>query len=1109
MNTIKVSEPVVGKNTAQLPFKKTLLSLATAGALLMAGHAAAMQSFNPQSGLVAEPVTSIAQLESLAKAEGEIRVVIGLHAGPAQSVMQGGQQTGVELAQAQSEVLSILSPLRAQTAHSYAVLPFVATKVDARELGELAAHPLVASIELDYLSEPLLADSTQLIGADSLWESGYTGQGQSVAVIDSGLNANESFFGGRVNAEACFSTHDPASGIFSLCEANASSATGAGASGYCTGPDCGHGTYVAGIIGGWNDNRSGVAPDVNITSIQVFVRIEDTTICGGAETCLRSFTSDQLRAFEYLVENQSSLKTTAVNLSLGGGYNPTVSACDTTFNARKTAIDTLRGQGVMTIAAAGNDGYTDALAAPACISSVFSVGSTLAKDTSNGSCGNGDTTDSVSCFSNSASFLDMWAPGHAISTFGPNNTTVTVSGTSMAAPHVSACVAIMREVVPSAPVSLIESALRNSGVEVTDPRNGVVKPRLDCAAAVDLLIENSMLPTPVGVQASDVGGASFKLSWSAVAGADDYIVQVARDEDFTQLVSGYADAVIEDATELLVTGLAVNTEYFARVAAKGSKVELNSDYSDAVTVTTLAVIDFSEALDNADLYFTTGGFADWTGRLRSGAVNDSAARAGSVGQGEDSWVRTTVVGPGVISFGWEIITEDLAGYFEFRIGDERRIWSTGRTVDSASYEVGEGEHVLVWRYFRSLNGVSGTAWLDNVQWTGAPRRGLEVNVTGEGSVTSSPAAIDCPDAVCKASFAQGEVVELVAHAADNWHLAEWQGACSGNTSCVVTLDELTQVTAVFAINTYRVDTVASVGGSFSPEFKDVAHGSAASFEVNAETGYHLTTIDGCDGELAGNVYTTGEITSACTISATFDLNTYTVNALVTEGGSVSPETQQALHGEQVSFTLTPSAGWEIGNVTGCGGSLAGNVYTTAPLTGSCNVIAGFRLESFDVTFNLTHLAVYQSGELQQRVTRGEAAVPPSFLVNPAYEFTGWDRNINNVTEDMVATAQFDLVDPDLDTDVTVTINIVGSGSIDTPQTQVVAWGQRVSFSATPDAGAKLGSFVGGTCPAGEWTNGTYTTGPLLEDCSLRVTFNDGNRRRSLIIMIIANDEHNQ
>jgi subtilisin family serine protease len=93
------------------------------------------------------------------------------------------------------------------------------------------------------------------------------------------------------------------------------------------------------------------------------------------------------------------------------------------------------------------------------------------------------TADQVTCFSNSASFLTVLAPGSEITAAG-----ITMSGTSQATPHVAGAIAVLREKNAALIPDQIEDILRSTGVSVTDSRNGLAFPRLDVLAAVDAAV---------------------------------------------------------------------------------------------------------------------------------------------------------------------------------------------------------------------------------------------------------------------------------------------------------------------------------------------------------------------------------------------------------------------------------------------------------------------------------------------------------------------------------------------------------------------------------------------------------------------------------------------
>ncbi|UCD12331.1 MAG: S8 family serine peptidase, partial [Nitrospinaceae bacterium] len=315
----------------------------------------------------------------------------------------------------------------------------------------------------DEWKQLVLAQSAPLIGADDARAAGFTGAGQAVAILDSGVDTAHSFFSGRVVSEACFSTDFPVLDLFTNCPNGLESQTGPGAatppSSTLFGYD--HGTHVAGIAAG-GDNitpYSGVAPAAPIIAIQITTNIADQSV--------GIVTSDMILGLEQVYDLRNTFDIAAVNLSLGSGSH--IAACDE--DPSKPIIDTLRSVGIASIAASGNEGTTDATLSPACISTAISVGST-------------EKNDTVSSFSNSASFLDLLAPGGSITSSVPGGGFGIKSGTSMATPHVTGAFAVLRSKNPGVNVVDMLSALANTGQSILDPRNGLTKPRIQVDTAL-------------------------------------------------------------------------------------------------------------------------------------------------------------------------------------------------------------------------------------------------------------------------------------------------------------------------------------------------------------------------------------------------------------------------------------------------------------------------------------------------------------------------------------------------------------------------------------------------------------------------------------------------
>ncbi len=344
----------------------------------------------------------------------------------------------------------------------FSSIPHVALSVGPEALLTLVESSDVFSIEEDEIHRPSLAATIPHIDSDLAVGDGYDGRNHAIAILDTGVDLDHAFFSDRIVDGACFSAN-------SDCPDGSTSQLGIAAGTSCS-FSCGHGTYVAGVALGNDESEplAGVAPAASLISIQIFSEVEPNT--PGA------YTSDIVAALDDVYGRlRHSYDVAAVNLSLGGTGYSSESACDAANSSRKAVIDQLRSVGIPTVVSSGNNGYTDLITAPGCISSAISVGAT-------------NTSDEIRSFSNSASFLDLLAPGSLVESSRPGGSYDSISGTSISAPHVSGAMAQLLTAAPGASVDDLLSALTTSGVDITDDRNGVITPRIDVDGAIDHLL---------------------------------------------------------------------------------------------------------------------------------------------------------------------------------------------------------------------------------------------------------------------------------------------------------------------------------------------------------------------------------------------------------------------------------------------------------------------------------------------------------------------------------------------------------------------------------------------------------------------------------------------
>lgn len=144
-----------------------------------------------------------------------------------------GQRRDIDLARAR---LLAEIPFRDRASvKTFRILPVLAASIDRALLETLRNSSLVYDIQEDRINQPQLFNSTRLIGAVTAHASGDDGRGQTIAVLDSAIETTHPFLQGKVVAEACFSTNDPASRTTSLCSAQQSSAIGPGVATPCSG----------------------------------------------------------------------------------------------------------------------------------------------------------------------------------------------------------------------------------------------------------------------------------------------------------------------------------------------------------------------------------------------------------------------------------------------------------------------------------------------------------------------------------------------------------------------------------------------------------------------------------------------------------------------------------------------------------------------------------------------------------------------------------------------------------------------------------------------------------------------------------------------------------
>ncbi|WP_330277214.1 S8 family peptidase [Lentzea sp. NBC_00516] len=297
-------------------------------------------------------------------------------------------------------------------------------KLSERQAKRLAADPAVEYVEQDQVFH---ADTTQAnppswgldridqasLPLSSSYNYTSTGSGVNVYVIDTGVRISHSTFGGR------------AKNGYDFVDGDAVAQDGNG-----------HGTHVAGTIAG---STYGVAKGATVYGVRV---LDDA----GSGT-----TAGVVAGIDWVTAN--AIKPAVANMSLGGGASTTIDA----------AVNRSIAAGVTYAVAAGNSNANASSYSPARVAAAITVGATT-------------STDARASYSNYGSVLDIFAPGSSItSSWNTSDTaTNTISGTSMATPHVAGVIARYLQNNTSATPAQVSSALTSGATtgKVTSAGSG-------------------------------------------------------------------------------------------------------------------------------------------------------------------------------------------------------------------------------------------------------------------------------------------------------------------------------------------------------------------------------------------------------------------------------------------------------------------------------------------------------------------------------------------------------------------------------------------------------------------------------------------------------------
>lgn len=320
----------------------------------------------------------------------------------------------------------LVSLHRGQKLHVYKkALKGFSVRLNARQAEKLLDDPRVSYVEEDGIVSIDASQSGATWGIDridqrdlplnSTYNYNYTGQGVKAYIIDTGIRLTHSQFGGRA-----------ISGYTAISDGNGTN-------------DCnGHGTHVSGTVGG---STYGVAKGVTL----VAVRVLD---CSGSGT-----NSGVIAGVDWVTSDHQAGQPAVANMSLGGGAS----------TALDDAVRRSISDGVTYAIASGNSNVDACSSSPARVAEAITVNSST-------------SSDARSSFSNYGSCTDIFAPGSSITSswYSSDTATNTISGTSMATPHVAGVAALYLQSNTSASPATVWAAIRDGSTpnKITSPGTG-------------------------------------------------------------------------------------------------------------------------------------------------------------------------------------------------------------------------------------------------------------------------------------------------------------------------------------------------------------------------------------------------------------------------------------------------------------------------------------------------------------------------------------------------------------------------------------------------------------------------------------------------------------
>ena len=409
-------------------------------------------------------------------------------------------------------------------------------------------------------------------------------------------------------------------------------------------------------------------------------------------------------------------------------------------------------------------------------------------------------------------------------------------------------------------------------------------------------------------------GENLVFNWTQGTAADPetgivaYQLQVGTTPGGSDTFDGWVGNVLT----WTVTGGADGATYYARVRAmNGTGLTTGwSGNSDGITVN-LPVFPCA-AVDNCGLVFKTAGNAAWVEQGSVVYYGSTAAQGGDIADNQSTYLQTTLVGPGTLSFWWKASSEANYDYLRLFVdGVSSATPISGETVwTQQTVSIAAGTHVAQWKYTKdgSLSSGSDTGWVDRVGWTGPSLPSLSINdvTVTEGNSATTMATFTVTLSAASASSvtvsyatANGTATAGSDYVAASGTLTFAAGETSKPIPVTVNGD-----TTVESNETFTVNLSGATGAT-------IADAQGVGTITNDDVPSYLLTV-----ALAGSG--SGSVSSSPTgISCGADCTeSYTSGTVVTltasaDAGSVFASWSGACSGTAVTCQVTMSAAWSV------------------------------------------------------------------------------------------------------------------------------------------------------------------------------------------------------